>query len=322
VTSARIRLGRAATGRPPARRIAALVPAVILLLSGCSGLPSSTGGASTSTSTSAPGAASASTAPASTALPSSGTPNSPASGAPVGSGGCQNLTADASVRAQVTAAHQRFTNLRHIEPVAGDFYYGRCGATSYAATDFEPAVGAGYAENVGLQDDGSTMQYYARTGSGPWRHLTNDSLPRDPRGCAAVAALPAALSLLWHGCPLRGTDVLARTYLAATGWNAHDPVYRPASVVLSGDSTLGLQDMHWSAWDADHAAGTGVGWADDCSTSCATGTIRREPIRVSLSGSDYTCGREYFTKIVLTWTAIVPPGFARSATWKSGTPAC
>ena len=113
-----------------------------------------------------------------------------------------------------------------------------------------------------------------------------------------------------------------RTYLAASGWSGRSPVYRPVSVVLSGDSTLGLTSMRWTSWGADHAQGTGLGWVDACTLSCATGPIDTEPVRVALSGRGRTCGREFFTRLVLTWTGRVPAGMARTTVWKAGTPAC
>lgn len=304
------------------RWAALLLPGAALLLAACSTLPASStpaGGGGT------PATSGATSTPSS---PSGSPPASvTASGASAGSTGagtpaCRSLTATPQIKEQVTAAHRAVSGLRYIEPVAGDFFYGGCGATSYAATDFEFAIGAGYAEEVGLQDDGSAMQYYRRVGAGPWRHVAADSFPRDPHGCRAVAALPRPLATLWAGCPEHPSVVMSRTYLAASGWSARNPVYRPGSVVLSGDSTLGLKAMRWTTWGQERAQGTGLGWSDACTTSCAAGPIDTEPVQVVLSGGGFSCGREFFTRLELTWPARVPAGWNRTTVWRSAVPTC
>jgi hypothetical protein len=233
-----------------------------------------------------------------------------ATGSSGGSGSaCRNLAASATIKQAVTAAHRAYSHLVHIQPEPGAFYYGSCAGVQYAGVVFQAGPGAGQAEAVGLQDDGSAMQYYQAQAGTPWRHVASDSLPRDPRGCAAIGALPAALSTLWAGCPLPGSAGTAPAVPSLMSLG--NPVQRPASAVLSGDSTLGLQAMSWTGWGTTTATGSGTGWVDDCNPTCAAGTIHREPTQITLTSPATACGIRYFEQAELRWTATVPPGLPR-----------
>ena len=315
----------AAALRVPTRLAAATAMlAAALALTGCgpsattstgagaarSGAPAGSVGTATGTSgTGASGAAS----PASSASGASGTGASGAAGSGTGTSAsgapgqaCRNLVATPAVRQAVTLAHQAYSHLTHIRPEPGAFYYGSCAGVRYAAVVFQAGPGAGPAEAVGLQDDGSAMQYYRAQTGGPWQHLTADTLPRDPRGCAAIADIPAALTAAWASCPLPGSGPAdpAAPSLMSLG----NPVRRPASAVLSGDSTLGLQAMSWAGWGTTTATGTGTGWVDECNPTCAAGTIQRQPIRITLTSPATACGVPYFGRAELRWTAAVPAG--------------
>jgi hypothetical protein len=233
-------------------------------------------------------------------------------GAPGGSGGggaCRNLLATSTVKQAVTLAHRAYSHLVHIQPEPGAFYYGACAGVQYAAVVFQAGPGAGHAEAVGLQDDGSAMQYYRAQTGAPWQNIASDSLPRDPRGCAAIGDLPAALSTLWAGCPLPGSGPAAPAAPAVPSlMSLGSPAQRPATAVLSGDSTVGLQGMSWTSWGTATATGAGTGWVEDCNPSCAAGTIHREPTRVTLTSPATACGVRYFQHAELWWTAAAPAG--------------
>ncbi|MET9791558.1 hypothetical protein [Streptomyces canus] len=143
---------------------------------------------------------------------SAGPPNGPqppspsasgtTAGSPVRTGGCRSLTVPATVKAAVTAAYgkQAQPPLTHIAPVKGTFYYGSCDGVRYAGTRFQPTAGSTAAEQVALQDDGAAMKYFVdRPGTG-WRYTAGDGFPADPRGCAAIREIPAALAALWDDC--------------------------------------------------------------------------------------------------------------------------
>ncbi|GAA1925325.1 hypothetical protein [Streptantibioticus ferralitis] len=117
-------------------------------------------------------------------------------------GGCRSLPASPTVKASVTAAYRRQAQppLAHIAPVKGTFYYGSCDGVFYAGTRVQLTPGSTEAEQVALQDDGAAMKYFVdRPGAG-WRYVASDSFPAGPRGCAAIAQIPARLAALWNDC--------------------------------------------------------------------------------------------------------------------------
>ncbi|MCW7940602.1 hypothetical protein AAW14_00655 [Streptomyces hygroscopicus] len=125
-----------------------------------------------------------------------------AAGSSAKTGGCRSLPASPTVKASVTAAYRRQAQppLTHIAPVKGTFYYGSCGGLFYAGTRFHLTPGSTEAEQVALQDDGAAMKYFIdRPGVG-WRYVASDSFPAGPRGCAAIAQIPARLAALWNDC--------------------------------------------------------------------------------------------------------------------------
>jgi hypothetical protein len=308
---------------PVATRLAGaavtLVAALTLTACGSGSVTAAAGGAARSTA--AAGSVGPGAGASAAGMPGAGTSgrgttgsSTATTGAPRGSGGggggggasCRNLLATSTVKQAVTLAQRAYSHLVHIQPEPGAFYYGACAGVQYAAVVFEAGPGAGHAEAVGLQDDGSAMQYYRAQTGAPWQNVASDSLPRDPRGCAAIGDLPAALSTLWAGCPLPGSGPAAPAVPSLMSLG--NPAQRPASAVLSGDSTVGLQGMSWTSWGTATAAGTGTGWVEDCNPSCATGTIHREPTRVTLTSPATACGVRYFQHAELWWTAAAPAG--------------
>ncbi|MFF4539608.1 hypothetical protein [Streptomyces aureus] len=192
----------------------------IMLLTGCQdsgGAGSAAGDDPTSANSSAPAAvrtsapaASPSAGPADASTPSrepaEGSPAKSASAAPAGhaatpAAGCRNLTADGPVKAEVTRVYRRVVRLEHIGPVPHLFFYGRCGTVRYAATRFQPVAGAGQAELVGMQDEGSATKYFRDTGGG-WAYVATDGFPASAHGCGDIAAIPPALATVWGDCSI------------------------------------------------------------------------------------------------------------------------
>lgn len=117
---------------------------------------------------------------------------------------CSSLVVPQQVKDAVTQAYRRSQpGLVHITPVKGTFYYGRCDGVFYAGAAFTATSAATENELVQLQDEGAAEKYFSKTGAGAWTYAASDGFPRSPRGCAAIAAIPAQLSALWGDCLAR-----------------------------------------------------------------------------------------------------------------------
>ncbi|MER6572265.1 hypothetical protein ABT288_40350 [Streptomyces sp. NPDC001093] len=111
--------------------------------------------------------------------------------------GCRNLVTAAAVKTAVTRAYTSHNALfHHIKPRPGQFLYGQCGDTRYAATAFELTPGATPQEQVGIQDDGSARKYFILRGGRPWGY--RHSAAPFSGGCVGI---PRELSQLWDNCP-------------------------------------------------------------------------------------------------------------------------
>ncbi|MBF9073159.1 hypothetical protein [Streptacidiphilus fuscans] len=108
---------------------------------------------------------------------------------------CRNLAVPADVKWAVTQTWANAKRIYHIQPKPGEFYYGSCGTTLYAAARFEAAAGATDSDLVQLQDEGSVLQFFRFTPSTGWAFTGSDSFP-PTSDCSQ--AVPAALSHQWH----------------------------------------------------------------------------------------------------------------------------
>jgi hypothetical protein len=165
-----------------------------LLVSGCSsGSTGSSAAAAPTTSAATPGGGASA---GNTAAATTGSTDSATGGA---SGSCRNLQATAAVKTAVTTAYEaKFTNLNHIAPVPGSFYYGSCGGATYAVTNFMPTAGAGIDVEVALQDDGSARKYFSYSSATGWSYIASGAFP-DRGGCASQ--IPSQLAAAWSNCP-------------------------------------------------------------------------------------------------------------------------
>ncbi|MER5548438.1 hypothetical protein ACWDBD_29275 [Streptomyces sp. NPDC001118] len=111
--------------------------------------------------------------------------------------GCRNLVATATVKTAVTRAYTSHNSLfHHIKPRPGQFLYGQCGDTRYAATAFELTPGATHQEQIGIQDDGSARKYFILRDGRPWAY--SHSAAPFSGGCVGI---PKELSQRWDNCP-------------------------------------------------------------------------------------------------------------------------
>jgi hypothetical protein len=106
-------------------------------------------------------------------------------------------------------------------------------------------------------------------------------------------------------------------YFAESGDVSGTVVYEPACAAgceLSGDGTTGLWNMTWSTWNGTEAVGAGTEKLDDCSPSCAAGTLHAVPVRVTFTKPvKATCrgiSRQYWTSVTFVWPNGLPAVFA------------
>lgn len=139
--------------------------------------------------------ASTSPAPTAKAIAGASRPTASPSAAAAVSAACKNLAVHADVKSAVTRTWEHAKGVSHIQPKPGNFYYGSCGTTLYAAVRFEAGAGATGDDRVQLQDEGSGLQFFRFTPSNGWWFVGSDAYPATD-GCSRFA--PVALARQWN----------------------------------------------------------------------------------------------------------------------------
>jgi hypothetical protein len=123
-------------------------------------------------------------------------------------------------------------------------------------------------------------------------------------GTPAALLLVAGTTVACHGSspthahaasPPAGGATGQRTYFPQYGVDTR--AYRPRRVNASVDGSLYVTGMHWTAWDARTAAGTGVAHVNDCKPNCAAGHYATYRVTVRLSQPEELCGSRFFTTL-------------------------
>ena len=132
---------------------------------------------------------------------------------------------------------------------------------------------------------------------------------------AASTAPAAGASTVASAAPAAASS--PAVYLAEGGSVTGTWLHAPACTsgcVLSGDSTVSLYHMTWSAWNSATAVGSGTEKLDDCTPNCAEGTLHPVPVTVTLSKPVMVCvagkGTWFWTRTSFTWLAPLPKAFA------------
>jgi hypothetical protein len=125
---------------------------------------------------------------------------------------------------------------------------------------------------------------------------------------AATTAAPAALAA-------PATSAIAKPVLVqCTGKGTVKP---KQFTITCADGNDYLTKLKWSSWKAT-ADGKGVNWINTCNPSCAGGKFHKFPVNVKLwrvRAWPHHSGRDYYTRMTLTYTAKVPKGFHRHTTF-------
>lgn len=150
--------------------------------------------------------------------------------------------------------------------------------------------------------------------SGPASAATASAATASAAPASSASSSPAAVT---RGTVAASAAASPAVYLAEGGSVTGTWLHAPACAsgcVLSGDSTVLLYHMTWSAWNSATAVGAGTEKLDDCTPNCAQGTLHPVPVTVTLSKPVMVCvagkGTWFWTRTSFTWLAPLPKAFA------------
>jgi hypothetical protein len=75
---------------------------------------------------------------------------------------------------------------------------------------------------------------------------------------------------------------------------------RPRTLELTGDGTLFVGDVQWTAWGGDTATGTGTANYHGCNPNCASAPVSTASVAIRLSNIRICAGRRYYASLTLT----------------------
>ena len=85
----------------------------------------------------------------------------------------------------------------------------------------------------------------------------------------------------------------------------------PAKIVVAcADAGIGAQDLVWHSWRATTATATGVVWENNCTPTCASGTIGHYPASITLSDVQPSNDGPTFVRMTATYRGAEPNGHA------------
>jgi hypothetical protein len=93
-----------------------------------------------------------------------------------------------------------------------------------------------------------------------------------------------------------------KTYFAQGG-DSQDKAYRPKTLEISGDGEILVHPAKWSSWTSTAARGHGTLRVDNCKPNCAQGHYKDHKVRMILVDSHKKCGKWFFTKLRINFTA-------------------
>jgi len=83
----------------------------------------------------------------------------------------------------------------------------------------------------------------------------------------------------------------------------------PSSITVAcADAGIGAKDLVWSSWTATTATAGGEVWENDCTPTCAGGTIKLYPASITLSSVQATRDGPAFTAMTATYSGAEPNG--------------
>jgi hypothetical protein len=83
----------------------------------------------------------------------------------------------------------------------------------------------------------------------------------------------------------------------------------PSSITVAcADAGIGAQDLVWLSWTDTMATASGDVWENDCTPSCAAGTIKHYPASITLSDVQTSRDGPTFTAMTATYSGPEPNG--------------
>ncbi len=93
------------------------------------------------------------------------------------------------------------------------------------------------------------------------------------------------------------TATAATVYFTGAAAGRH---VKPRTLELTGDGTLEVSQVHWSAWGDPVAKGGGQAEYHGCTPNCASAPVHRAHVSIRLSNIRTCSGRQYYTHVRLT----------------------
>lgn len=83
----------------------------------------------------------------------------------------------------------------------------------------------------------------------------------------------------------------------------------PSSITVAcADAGIGADDLAWQTWTATTATAAGDVWENDCTPTCAAGTIKHYPASISLSDVQASGDGPTFRAMTATYSGAEPNG--------------
>jgi hypothetical protein len=123
-----------------------------------------------------------------------------------------------------------------------------------------------------------------------------------------LVALAVGLVLVLASCGSSGTKTVTTT--TTTTAKPPTPVYfqgvaggrtqRPTRLELTGDGTLYVSDVQWSAWGGATAIGSGNAQYHGCTPNCAQAPPHTALVAIRLARIRTCAGQSYYSSVTLT----------------------
>ncbi|MEY2591016.1 MAG: hypothetical protein QOJ67_3000 [Acidimicrobiaceae bacterium] len=86
------------------------------------------------------------------------------------------------------------------------------------------------------------------------------------------------------------------------------PAVQPSELILAcGDGSIRATELHWTAWSASGAQGSGTLVITNCSPNCAIGSRQQFPADFELMSPKAVVGTTFLTELQIRFRGVGPP---------------